>query len=261
MPAADHARRAYDVFAAYYDCFTRDHETAEWTRVLEGLATDAGLLGNRLLDVACGTGESFIAMLERGFDVTACDISSAMVAEAKRKTEGRARLSVQDLRDLPILGSFDLVWCLGDALNYLHDEAELVAAFQGMRSNLAPEGIVVFDVNTLRTFRAVYSSLLVMPAERQVIVLDGRGSPELDAGGAAEVWIDRLRANDGVETWTRVRSVHHHRHHSMDAIDATLERAGLETVARYGTTPDGPEAGVDERRHIKAVFVARQKRV
>jgi SAM-dependent methyltransferase len=260
MPPADHARCAYEVFADFYDDFTRDHETADWTRVLEGLATDAGLLGNRLLDVACGTGESFLAMLERGFDVTACDISSAMIVEARRKAGSRVQLSEQDLRDLPVLGSFDLVWCLGDALNYLHSDAELEVAFRGMRSNLAPEGIVVFDINTLGTFRSVYSSLRVMPGERHVIVLDGRSSSALEAGGAAEVWIDRLSALDDGDTWTRVRSVHHHRHHSMEAIGAALERAGLETVARYGSTLDGLEPGVDERRHIKAVFVARHVR-
>jgi SAM-dependent methyltransferase len=261
MPAVDHARRAYEVFAAFYDDFTREHETAEWTQALEALAADAGLRGKRLLDVACGTGESFLPMLARGYVVTACDISPAMAAAARRKAGSRARVLEHDLRDLPVLGSFDLVWCLGDALNYLHSDAELEAAFRGMRSNLAPGGIVVFDVNTLGTFRSVYSSLRVMPDERHVIVLDGRSSARLVAGGAAEVWIDRLSAPDDGECWTRSRSVHHHRHHAVEAIGATLERAGLRTVARYGSTRGGLEPGVDEQRHIKAVFVACQARL
>ena len=43
------------------------------------------LQGRRLLDVACGTGKSFIPMLERGWEVTACDISAAMVEVARGK--------------------------------------------------------------------------------------------------------------------------------------------------------------------------------
>ena len=52
------------------------------------------LRGRRLLDVACGTGRSFLPMLERGYDVTACDISPAMAARAREKSGGAARVLV-----------------------------------------------------------------------------------------------------------------------------------------------------------------------
>ena len=38
--------------------------------------------GERVLDVACGTGKSFMPFLARGWDVTACDLSPAMLARA-----------------------------------------------------------------------------------------------------------------------------------------------------------------------------------
>jgi ubiquinone/menaquinone biosynthesis C-methylase UbiE len=44
-----------------------------------------GIAGHRLLDVACGTGKSFIPMLEKVWEVTACDISPKMVAIARTK--------------------------------------------------------------------------------------------------------------------------------------------------------------------------------
>lgn len=256
----DHARRAYDVFAGFYDDFTAGHEHQEWADALLAAARDAGLRGNRLLDVACGTGESFLALLARGFDVTACDISPAMVAVASEKAGGRATVLEHDMRALPRLGRFDLVWCLGDALNYLQEREELEAAFAGMGANLEPDGVLVFDVNTLATCRDVYSSLRVLPGERQVLVLEGHGSPTLPPGGAAEVWIDRLTPADG-ERWARSRSVHHHRHHSPAALEAALAAAGLEVVARYGSRRGGLEPELDEQRHIKAVFVARHARL
>jgi SAM-dependent methyltransferase len=258
-PTADHARQAYETFACFYDDFVAGHGNDEWTSMLLDAARSAGLRGHRLLDVACGTGESFAAMLGRGFDVTACDISPAMVARATEKARGRAVVLEHDMRTLPRLGEFDLVWCLGDALNYLDRREELQAALAGMRSNLAAGGVLVFDVNTLATFRDVYASLRVLPAERQVIVLDGQGSSSLAPGGAAEVWIDRLTPA-GEEKWTRCRSVHHHRHHSAAAIQACLAAAGLAVVARYGSTLSGLEPELDERRHIKAVFIARHAR-
>lgn len=255
--ADDHAARAYDVFAGFYDEFTSDHDHDAWTAALERIALDAGLGGRRLLDLACGTGNSFVPMLERGYAVTACDASAAMVARAAEKADGGAQVVVEDLRALPRLGSFDLVWCLGDALNYLQSAAELTAAFAGARANLAGGGVFVFDLNTLGTFRRFYSSLLVRPAPERVIVLDGHGDPGLEAGGASEVWIDRLIAGDD-GWWRRERTVHHHRHHPPARVRGCLHVAGLEAVGCFGSGPSGAlEPGLDESRHVKTVYVAR----
>src|SRR5262249_6156918 len=97
-----------------------------------------GLRGKRLLDVGCGTGKSFLPMLKRGWDVTGCDISASMVELARTKVGDAALLSVEDMRELPTLGEFDLVWCLDDAVNYLLSVDELERALSGMRQNLAP---------------------------------------------------------------------------------------------------------------------------
>jgi SAM-dependent methyltransferase len=254
---ADHARRAYDAFAPFYDEFTSHHDDELWTGVLERLAVDFGLDGRRLLDIACGTGRSFLPLLARGYEVTACDISPAMVDRAREKSACAARVLVRDIRALERLGAFDLVWCLGDALNYLQDEAEVAAVFEGVRRNIAPGGIFVCDVNTLATFRRVYSSLLVKPGDDQVLILDGRGTPSLAPRGSAEVWIDRLTPSSG-GWWTRTRSVHHHRHHAPGDLERQLRAAELEPVAAYGSRLSGEvEPGVDESRHVKAVVIAR----
>ena len=255
--APDHARRAYDAFAPFYDDFTSHHDDELWTGVIEDLAIDAGLNGKRLLDLACGTGRSFMPMLERGYAVTACDISPAMVARARAKSEGSARVMVADLRRLDVLGEFDLVWCLGDALNYLQDQHEVAATFAGVRRNLAEGGVFVCDVNTLSTFRTVYSSLLVKPAPDQVLILDGHGRNELGPEGSAVVWIDRLVPTP-TGWWRRTRTVHHHRHHAPEALESALRQAGLEPVRAYGSHSSGDvERGVDESRHVKAVLIAR----
>jgi ubiquinone/menaquinone biosynthesis C-methylase UbiE len=255
----DHARRAYEALAPGYDDLTRGHDHAAWTALLEARAVDAGLAGSRLLDIACGTGNSLLPMLERGYDATGVDVSDAMLAEAERKTGGRARLVAADMRELPVLGEFDLVWCLGDALNYLDSEAELTAALTGMRRNLAPEGVVVFDVNTLGTFRKLYSSLYAVPTHDRIVLLEGRGSRALATGGRAEAWIDRLEPQES-GWWVRTRSRHHHRHHSDAAVRDALVRAQLTCHGVYGSEITGVLlTPLDELRHAKAVYIARQQ--
>jgi SAM-dependent methyltransferase len=253
----DHARTAYDVFAPHYDAFTAHHDYEAWTAALESLARGAGLRGRRLLDLACGTGKSFLPLLERGFDVTACDVSPAMLSIAADRARGRARLLELDVRELPELGAFDLVTMLDDAVNYLQDERELVAAFAGVRRNLAPTGVLVFDANTLATFRRLYSSCLAVPDDDVVLLLRGRGSADLAPGGAAEAHLEALvRQPDG--WWEEHRSVHHHRHHPEAAIRAALGAAGLACAGAWGQHVDGRlEPVSDDLAHSKTVYIAR----
>jgi SAM-dependent methyltransferase len=258
MLREDHARRAYEALAPGYDDLTREHDHAGWTALLEEKAIEAGLAGSRLLDVACGTGNTIVPMLERGYDVTGVDVSEAMLAVARRKTGGRARLMAGDMRELPMIGEFDLAWCLGDALNYLSTEAELTAALTGMRRNLAPDGVVVFDVNTLGTFRTLYSSVFAVPGSDRIVVLDGRGSRALATGGWAEVWIDRLEPQES-GWWARTRSVHHHRHHAEGRLRSALDRAGLVCESICGIDLSGVlSTPLEELRHTKAVYTARR---
>lgn len=255
----DHARRAYDALAPAYDLLTTEHDHDRWTELLEACARDAGLQGTRLLDVACGTGNTLVPMLRRGYQVTGVDVSEAMLAEARRKTATAARLVTGDMRRLALLGEFDLIWCLGDALNYLDSEAELAAALAGFRRNLTADGVVVFDVNTLATFRILYSSLLAVPTRDRIVVLEGRGDRDLASGGSASVWIDRLeRQKTG--WWSRTRSEHHHRHHDEAAVRAALEQAGLACHQILGADTTGTiEMPLDELRHSKAVYIARHR--
>jgi SAM-dependent methyltransferase len=109
------AKAAYDAFASAYDDFNHRYMYERWTGRLLAKAEEAGREGDRLLDVACGTGLSFLPMLDRGFEVTGCDISPAMVEVARPKAEGRAELVVADMRELPVMGEFDLVWSVDDA--------------------------------------------------------------------------------------------------------------------------------------------------
>jgi SAM-dependent methyltransferase len=255
--AADHARVAYDALAPVYDLLTDEHDHGAWTAQVEALATAAGLRGRRLLDVGCGTGSSAAPMLARGYDVVGIDISPAMLEQARHKLGPAVHLQLADMRALPVLGAFDLIWSIADGVNYLLTPAELVATFAGMRSNLAPGGLVVFDVDTLASFRLVYAGLLVATGERGVVIFDGQADAELEAGSVAEALIDRL---DPAQEpwWRRTRAVHRQRHHTRATLETALAAAGLDCVGVWGTDGAGAsERPLDEARHNKAVYVAR----
>jgi SAM-dependent methyltransferase len=253
----EHARAAYDALAPHYDAFTAHHDYERWTTTLEDLARAGGLRGQRLLDVACGTGKSFMPFLERGYEVTACDISPAMVALAAAKAGGRARLEVCDMRALPRFGAFDLVCCLDDAINYVHGAQELEATFMGLARNLAAGGVVVFDANSLLAYRTFFASMSVLVGEERVLVWDGHATADFAASDRAQATIEALtRRDDG--SWWRERSAHHQRHHPRETVQCALRRAGLQAVAVRGMRIDGSTTdGFDELENSKAVYIAR----
>ena len=254
----DHARRAYEVFAPFYDDFTADHDYDAWVGKIERLVRELGSPGRSVLDLACGTGSSFAPLLSLGYEITGVDVSPAMAAEASRKCGGRVPVHVEDMRELPVLGRFDLVWCLGEAVNYLHAEEELLASFAGVRRNLREGGLLVFDTVTLGSFRSIFSSLSVTADAARVLVLDGKGNAAMPEGGTAEVEIERLFRDDGGR-WRREKTFHLHRHHPQRVLREALEAGGLHVEAVRGSSygePLDPEP--DELHHAKLVFAARR---
>jgi SAM-dependent methyltransferase len=255
--AEEPALSAYEGLAAHYDEFTAGYDYETWLAALEALAVEHGLRGRRLLDVACGTGKSFMPLLERGFEVTACDISPEMVAEARDKAAGRAKLHVADMRRLPVLGEFDLITCLDDAINHLLGPDELADAFDCLWANLAPGGLLVFDVNTLTAYREIPD--VVVGDDERLICWRG-GLAELAAPGEeAEVVID-VFTHEGDGLWRRSLSRQRHRHHPVEEIWELAEEAGLEVAAVVGQRQGAVLDDVlDERVHHKAVFVMRRE--
>jgi SAM-dependent methyltransferase len=246
----------YEALAPFYDALTSEHDYELWVSVLEAALRRHGLDGDRVLDVACGTGKSFEPFLRRGWRVTACDLSPAMLARAAGRAAGRAELLVADMRDLPDLGRFDLVTCIDEPLNYLPD-AELETAFASAAGCLAPNGRYLFDLNTLHTYRTGFATTACHEAEGRFFALVGHAPADLAPGGLAPMTIEIFDRGEG-DCWQRHTSRHEQRHHPPERVRAALEAAGLECLAVLGQYPDGRlEPELDEARHTKAVFIAR----
>ena len=251
------ATRAYAVLAPAYDLLTAQYAYGPWLDAIERLALEHGLAGRRLLDVGCGTGKSFLPMLERGFEVTACDISPDMVELAREKAGSRAEVHVADMRRLPVFGRFDLITCLDDAVNHLLSADEVADALAGLRANLAPGGLLVFDVNTLAAYRGVPD--IVVEDDDTLLRWRGALAELSEPGGEAEVVIDVfLHQGDGL--WRRSLSRQRHRHHPVEELRELIEDAGLEVAAVLGQLPGAVlDPDLDEQLHRKAVFIARRE--
>jgi SAM-dependent methyltransferase len=254
LTAPDHAALAYDAMAPFYDDFTAHHDYEGWIAILERFALEHGLRGRRVLDVACGTGKSTAPFVARGYVVTACDGSAGMLTHARARLGAGVPLHRRDLRALGSLGAFDLVCCIDDGLNYLLEEDELVAALRGMVARLDRGGLVLFDLNTLATYRGFFAGPVVVETRSHVLVWQGRASADFADGEIAEATFDAF-ALDGAAP--PVRAVHAQRHYTPEAVDRALEEAGLELVARRGQDLAGVlSRELDESRDTKVIHLA-----
>jgi SAM-dependent methyltransferase len=252
------AERAYEAMAPVYDHFTAHHDYEAWLGDLLVALERNGLQGRRLLDVGCGTGKSFLPMLPRGWEVTGCDVSAAMVELAREKTGDSVRLAVADMRELPRFGEFDLIWSLDDAINYLLSAEELEQALVGMRQNLAATGLVLFDVNTLLAYRTFFAETEIVERGGWKLVWTGKATADAAPGSICESTLESIpleAAADGAEASTMR---HRQRHFPEAEVVATLERAGFECLDIYGHGLDGiPRQPLDESIHTKAIYIAR----
>jgi len=245
----DDTLTAYERLAPYYDDFTAGHPYDKWTATIERLARYHGLEGRRHLDLACGTGKSFMPFAERGFAVTGVDFSPSMLAVAREKSPA-VSLVQADIRALPTLGEFDLITCLDDVVNYLPARADRCALFEGVAASLAPQGAFVFDANTLRTYAADFCTSWVLEGPAASMRWVGREDGVV-RGGFAEAAIE-ITPRDGSGL---VVSRHRQRHHDLGQLAREIEDSGLSCLAIYGQDRGGiVRRQVDETRHTKALF-------
>ncbi len=139
--------------APYYDLLMRDVPYRMWVRHLHELIGRHPVNVKRVLDLACGTGNVAEILARMGYKVTGIDIAPGMIAEAEKKA-AKHRLAidyrVMDAAELRLSGvHFDLCICLFDSLNYILEPDRLRAAIRRVHDHLRPNGLFVFDVNSV----------------------------------------------------------------------------------------------------------------
>jgi SAM-dependent methyltransferase len=244
--------------APVYDDFTAHHDYEGWLTDLLVALERCGLQGKRLFDVACGTGKSFLPMLPRGWEVSGCDISPAMLGLAREKAGDAAQLTVADMLELPKFGEFDLVWAIDDAINYLLSPEELERALSGMRANLAPTGLLLFDVNALPAYRTFFAETQVVERGGRRLVWRGLAPADVAPGSICESRMEVVPDDGGPEAGEAPAMTHRQRHFPEAEVLAALAGAGLDCLDVYGHGLDGiPVQPLDESTHTKAIYIAR----
>jgi SAM-dependent methyltransferase len=139
------ARAAYDAIASEYDAAVAP---SSWVRERLWERLDALFpLGSRVLDVTAGTGLDVLHLVERGVQVTACDVSPEMLACLSVKAPS-VPVFVADLQQLDLNGPFDGLISTFAGLNAAMD----LSGFSRAAARLVRPGGTLF-LHVLNPFR------------------------------------------------------------------------------------------------------------
>ncbi len=223
----------YGDFAAFYDALTGDVDYAAWAEYLLALFNRHGGAHAELLDLACGSGSLSLELTARGVDVIGVDGSQEMLAIAREKAE-EAGLSVmylcQDMRELDLYGTVDGAVCMLDSLSHICKTDELAEILRRLGLFIAPDGLLIFDVNTPYKHREVLGdNAFVFEEDEFMCVWRNRYHA---ARQEVSMQLDFFLEEDGV--YRRYTDAVRERAYALPTWKKLLTQAGFELLAVYG---------------------------
>src|SRR5438445_757747 len=115
-------------FAEVYDDVSRRRDTLATVDLLEQLA-GAG----PVLELAVGTGRVAVPLAARGIRVDGIDLSPEMVAKLRAKPGGdQMTVTIGDIADVPVEGTYRLVFVVFNSLFNLLTQGEQVRCFENV---------------------------------------------------------------------------------------------------------------------------------
>lgn len=144
----------YDNLATQYDKLFFDWQatTKEQAVILDEIFADNGFdKSAKVLDCACGIGTQAIGLAAIGYDVTASDISTEELKEAKVRAadnEVSIRLEEADFCALQeaFTEQFDIIIAMDNALPHMLTKDGLEASVKSIMGQLAKDGIFVASI-------------------------------------------------------------------------------------------------------------------
>lgn len=137
---------SYDKFSRFYDAIMGDR--AKTTDRLLKFIRRAHPKARTVLELGCGTG-SVLKHLAMHYQVWGLDASSKMLSIAKKKVPS-ARLFRADMVNFALAEKFDVICCVFDSINHVLSFAAWKQLFANVRGHLSPQGVFIFDINTLQ---------------------------------------------------------------------------------------------------------------
>ena len=146
-------------FASIYDEVMDNVPYDLWYKYLIDLLDYYNKKPNKVIDLACGTGNMTFRFAEnKNWELSGVDISKDMLEVARDKAK-KKNINVDfyndDLRTFSPDAKYDLAFSLFDSLNYILNYDDLKKVFDKTYDFLKDDGIFIFDMNTMQRLMSI----------------------------------------------------------------------------------------------------------
>lgn len=145
-------KKCYTDLAPFYDIFMEGVPYEEWVSYVEEIIKKFRGKVTRVVDLACGTGNSTIPWASRGYKTWGIDVSEEMLRIARKKAKEK-KLKIeflcQNMCEFQLEEPADLAVCFQEGFNYILDACGIERAFNSVYNNLVDNGFFIFDLNYL----------------------------------------------------------------------------------------------------------------
>ncbi len=268
---------AYTDFAEVYDELMDDTPYEEWCDFLMGIfrrygvdssgereekADDMSAVSeqtgknlrqerNTVLDLGCGTGTLTELLARKGYDMIGVDNAEEMLRIAMDKRE-RSGLDIlyllQDMRELELYGTVGTVVSVCDSLNYLLAEEDIVQTFARVNNYLYPQGIFVFDFNTVYKYAEVIGDATIAENREDCSFIWENYYHEEQEINEYDLTVFVAEGT----LFRRFQEVHYQRGYRLEQMQAFLLQAGLEFLEAFDADTHGKVTAESERIYVVA---------
>lgn len=287
---------AYTGFAQVYDTFMDDTPYEEWSHFLPALLqkhregrqdpvpsgnvpadgkgtgnnyaieTDDNVIKenlhqeqNTILDLGCGTGTLTQLLAAQGYDMIGIDNAQEMlqIAIEKRDSAGLDILYLlQDMRTFELYGTVGAVISVCDSVNYLLEEEEIVQTFRLVNNYLFPQGLFIFDFNTVYKYAQVIGDATIAENREECSFIwdnyyhEEEQINEYDLTVFVKEPADMEQADHAL--YRRFQETHYQRGYELEQMKDCLRRAGMVFVEAVDADTHEAVNDVSERIYVVA---------
>jgi trans-aconitate 2-methyltransferase len=209
-----------------WDAITYDRISQPLVELARPVVDRLELTGEEwVLDAGCGSGRVTELLVDRAAGVVGVDADPRMVAEARGRLRGRARILQRDLTWMEFDEPFDAI--LSTAT--LHWVADLDAAFARFAAALHPGARLSFQCGGAGNLAGVYADAGVTPDAHFRTAEDVEA--RLTAAGFEQVvcWLEAVDVSPG-DPATYLRTIVFGAYEDPDALAARVRRPALDYV-------------------------------
>jgi SAM-dependent methyltransferase len=242
---------SYTILAESYDLLTTDVGYPQWADYIQWHFDRQKVPVRSVAELACGTGSLTKLLAQRGYEMTAIDLSPDMLTVAADKCDGLpVRFVCQDMSRLALPEPVDAVICCLDSVNYVTRPKALQQAFHRVYRSLKPGGLFLFDAKTPLALEGADDQMYLDETEEVFCVWRGEYDPKRRVCGYG-IDLFRLRP-DGA--WDRGSEYHEEYAYTQQELEQWLTEAGFSHIKQYGNLKKRPPRDGEER-----VFFAARK--